>query len=80
MRFEELSKKHQDFLMYCMSDYIKSKIKKGDMDGIIFPNYEEFKDFFNEFDEGYEIVDGLPESEAANPFLVKFKVLLEVDK
>ena len=28
----------------------------------------------------YEIVDGLPESEAANPFSVKFKVVLEVDK
>jgi hypothetical protein len=50
------------------------------MDGIIFPSYEEYKDFFNEFDEEYEIVDGLPESEAANPFSVKFKVVLEVDK
>ena len=29
MRFEELSKKHQDFLMYCLSDYIKGKIRKG---------------------------------------------------
>ncbi len=25
MRFEELSKKHQDFLMYCLSDYIKAQ-------------------------------------------------------
>jgi hypothetical protein len=80
MRFEELSKEHQEFLMYCLSDYIKGKIKKRTMDGIIFPNYEEYKDFFNEFDEGYEIVDGLPESEAANPFSVKFKVVLEADK
>jgi hypothetical protein len=80
MRFEELSKNHQDFLMYCLSDYINSKIRKGSMDGIIFPSYEEYKDFFNEFDEEYEIVDGLPESEAANPFSVKFKVVLEVDK
>ena len=80
MRFEELSKMHQDFLMYCLSDYIKGKIRKGPMDGIIFPGYEEYKDFFNEFDEEYEIVDGLPESEAANPFSVKFKVVLEVDK
>lgn len=80
MRFEELSKKHQEFLMYCLSDYINSKIRKGSMDGIIFPSYEEYKDFFNEFDEEYEIVDGLPESEAANPFSVKFKVVLEVDK
>lgn len=80
MRFEELSKEHQEFLMYCLSDYIKGKIRKGSMDGIIFPNYEEYKDFFDEFDEEYEIVDGLPESEAANPFSVKFKVVLEVDK
>ena len=77
MRFEELSKKHQEFLMYCLSDYIKCKIRKGSMDGIIFPSYEEYKAFFN---EEYEIVDGLPESEAANPFSVKFKVVLEVDK
>lgn len=80
MRFEELSKKHQKFLMYCLSDYIKGKVKKESMDGIIFPNYEEYKDFFDEFDEEYEIVDGLPQSEAANPFSVKFKVVLEVDK
>ena len=50
------------------------------MDGIIFPSYDEYKVFFNEFDEEYEIVNGLPESEAANPFSVKFKVVLEVDK
>lgn len=43
-------------------------------------NYEEYKDFFDEFDEEYEIVDGLPQSEAANSFSVKFKVVLEVDK
>lgn len=80
MKFEELSNKHQEFLMYCLSDYIKSKIKKGTMDGIIFPNFEEYKAFFDEFDEEYEIVDGCPESEACNPFSVKFKVVLEVDK
>ncbi|SKC58110.1 hypothetical protein [Maledivibacter halophilus] len=80
MRFEELSKKHQEFLMYCLSDYIKGKIRKGSMDGIIFPSYDDYKNFFDEFDEEYEIVDGLPESEAANSFSVKFKVVLEVDK
>lgn len=26
MKFEELSKKHQEFLMYCLSDYIKGKL------------------------------------------------------
>lgn len=80
MRFEELSIKHQDFLMYCLSDYIKSKVKKGRMDGIIFPSYDEYKDFFNEFDEDYEIIDGLPESNSCNNFTVKFKVMLEVKK
>ena len=80
MRFEELSKEHQEFLMYCLSDYIKGKISKETIDKIIFPNYEEYKAFFDEFDGEYEIVDGLPESEAANPFSVKFKVVLEVDK
>lgn len=80
MRFEELSKKHQEFLMYCLSDYIKGKIRKGSMDGIIFPSYDDYKNFFDEFDEEYEIVDGLPESEACKRFEVKFKVVLEVDK
>ena len=80
MKFEELSKKHQEFLMYCLSDYIKGKIRRGSMDGIIFPTYEEYKTFFDEFDEEYEIVDGLPESNAANPFSVNFKVVLEVHK
>lgn len=80
MKFEELSKRHQDFLMYCLSDYIQGKIRKGTMDGIMLPSYEEYKDFFNDFDEEYEIVDGLPESEACNRFSVKFKVVLEVEK
>lgn len=26
MKFEELSKEHQEFLMYCLSDYIKGKL------------------------------------------------------
>ena len=80
MRFEELSKEHQEFLMYCLSDFIKWKIRNGAMDEVIFPSYKEYKAFFDEFDKEYEIVDGLPESEACNPFSVKFKVVLEVDK
>jgi len=66
--------------MYCLSDYIKGKIRKGTMDGLIFPSYEheEYKAFFDEFDGEYRIVDGLPESDACNPFSVKFKVVLEV--
>jgi len=50
------------------------------MDGLIFPSYEheEYKAFFDEFDGEYRIVDGLPESDACNPFSVKFKVVLEV--
>ena len=78
MRFEELEKRHQDFLMYCLGDYIKSKFKKEERDQVIEPTYEEYKAFFDEFDGEYEIVDGLPESEACNPFSVKFKVILEV--
>lgn len=80
MRFENLSKEHQDFLMYCLLSYIEGKIRKGAMGEIILPSYVEYKAFFDEFDGEYEIVDGLPESDACNPFSVKFKVVLEVDK
>lgn len=59
MRFEELSKKHQEFLMYCLSDYIKSKVKREERDQVIEPTYEEYKAFFDEFDGEYQIVDGL---------------------
>ena len=34
MRFEELSKKHQDFLMYSLSDFIKSKVKREERDQV----------------------------------------------
>ena len=78
MRFGELSKEHQKFLMYCLFGHIKSKVKKEEREQVIEPSYEEYKAFFDEFDGEYEIVDGLPESEAANPFSVKFKVVLEV--
>ena len=80
MKFEELSKEHQEFLMYCLFDHIKRKVREEERDQVIEPTYEEYKAFFDEFDGEYEIVDGLPESEAANPFSVKFKVVLEVDK
>ncbi|MGO1368549.1 hypothetical protein [Senegalia sp. (in: firmicutes)] len=80
MKFEELEKCHQEFLMYCLWNYIKGKVKRQQRDQVIEPTYEEYKDFFDEFDEEYEIVDGLPESNACNPFSVKFKVVLEVDK
>jgi hypothetical protein len=80
MRFEELSKKHQEFLMYCLSDYIKGKVKREGVDGFIEPTYDEYKTFFDEFDEEYEIVDGCPESKACKGFSVKFKVVLEVEK
>ena len=80
MRFEELRKEHQEFLMYCLSNYIKSKIKREGIVDIIEPTYEEYQDFFDEFDEKYEIVDGCPESKACNRFSVKFKVVLEVEK
>ena len=80
MKFEELSKKHQEFLMYCLSSYIKGKLKRDGVDGIIDLTYDEYKAFFNEFDEEYDIVDGWPESEASNGFSVKFKVVLEVNR
>lgn len=80
MKFEELTTQNQEFLMYCLFDHIKRKVKKEERNQIIEPTYEEYKAFFDEFDGEYEIVDGLPESEAANPFSVKFKVVLEVDK
>ena len=80
MKFEELTTQHQEFLMYCLFDHIKRKVKKEERDQVIEPTYEEYKAFFDEFDGEYEIVDGLPESDAANPFSVKFKVVLEVDK
>ncbi|NLC66588.1 MAG: hypothetical protein GX752_06585 [Clostridium sp.] len=79
MKFEELSKKHQEFLMYCLSDYIKRKLKREERDQVIEPTFEEYQDFFNKFDGEYEIIDGLPESQACNRFEVKFKVVLEVE-
>ncbi len=43
MKFEELSKEHQEFLMYCLEDHIKGKIRKGTMDEIILPSYVSVK-------------------------------------
>ena len=78
MKYEDLSKKHQEFLMYCLSSHIKSKFKREERYQVIEPTFEEYKDFFDDFDGEYRIVDGLPESDASNPFSVKFKVVLEV--
>lgn len=48
MKFEELSKKHQEFLMYCLFEHIKRKVKEGERDQAIEPTYEEYKAFFDE--------------------------------
>ena len=66
--------------MYCLSDHIKSKLKRNERELVIEPTYEEYKEFFDEFDKEYEIVDDIPESKECNPFSVEFKVVLEVDK
>ena len=58
MRFEELSKEHQEFLMYCLSVYIKSKVKREEKGQVIEPTYEEYKAFFDEFDEEYVASSG----------------------
>lgn len=55
MRFEELSKEHQEFLMYCLFEHIKRKVKEEERDQVIEPTYEEYKAFFDEFDEEYEL-------------------------
>lgn len=82
MKFEELSEKHQDFLMHSLSNFIKSKIKRGNteafIEAFIAPTYEEYRAFFDEFDEEYEIFNDCPESEACKGFSVKFKAILEV--
>jgi len=51
MKFEELTTQHQEFLMHCIFDHIKRKLK-GDQ--VIEPTYEEYKAFFDEFDEAFK--------------------------
>ncbi len=79
MKFEELSKEYQEFLMYCLFDHIKHKVKREERDQFIEPTYEEYEAFFDEFDGEYKREDGLPESDACKSFEVKLKVVLEVD-
>ena len=50
MKFEELTTQHQEFLMYCLFDHIKRKVKEEERDQVIEPTYEEYKAFFDEFD------------------------------
>ncbi len=37
MRVEELTTQHQEFLMYCLFDHIKRKVKKEERDQLIEP-------------------------------------------
>lgn len=48
MRFEELSKEHQEFLMYCLFYYIKRKLKEQERDQVIEATYEEYKSFMED--------------------------------
>ena len=62
MRFEELEEKYQKDLIAGLLNYIEGKAEEEGLDDFIEPTYEEYKDFFNEFHEGYKIVDNYPES------------------
>jgi len=84
MKFEELSKEHQEDLIYHLLAYIEKKANDEGIVDFIEPTYEEYKDFFNEFDEDYEIIGGYPESTVKlhhNKHLISFddrgKVVLE---
>lgn len=84
MKFEELDEKHQDFLIHNLLAYLENRANDEGVDNFMEPTHEEYRDFFNEFDEDYEIVDGYPESTVEfrhNKHLISFddsgKVILE---
>ena len=82
MRFEELEKKHKDLLISSLLWHIEERAEYEDVVDFIEPTYEEYKDLFNELDEGYRIVDGYPESMARNMLSIIFcesKVELKVE-
>ena len=50
MRFEELSKEHREFLMYCLSDYIKAKLKKIKSYGLVNSSEKQgLKEYYKRF-------------------------------
>jgi hypothetical protein len=85
MKFQELNKECQSFLTSQFLIAIEDATNSEDIKDFVEPTYDEYKQFFNEYDENYEIIDEYPESviesEFHNTYRIKFqgkKVILEV--
>jgi hypothetical protein len=85
MRFEELSKRNQNFLIEQLYESIESRAKDEDINRPIVLPYEELTRFFNAYDVGYKLVNGYPQSiineGSRNKYLIHFEgreVLLKV--
>lgn len=62
MKFIELDRKSQEFLIGQLDLWIDHKAEENNINDYISPTREEYEDFFNAFDKDYKMVEGFPES------------------
>lgn len=87
MKFKDLSKEQQNFLIDNIDNWIEeaAQVEGICYENIEFPTLHEYTDFFDNYDEEYIIKDGYPKSihdEYHNEFRIEFdssgKVILNV--
>ena len=76
MTFSELDKESQDFLIDQFNMQIDRKADEEDIDeySYEYPTFEEYAEFFNNFDEDYEMVDGYPDSTIEDKYHAKYSI------
>lgn len=74
MKYCELDKQSQDFLTDQLNDLINSKAEEENIEDFEYPTDEEYKEFFDEYDEDYEMNDGYPETTVDTKFHKKYSI------
>lgn len=74
MKFSELTKEQQSFLIGSLDNEIERKAEDEGISTYSDPSDNEYADFFDNFDENYEIIDDYPQSTVQDEFHAKYSI------
>lgn len=74
MRFSELDKESQTFLIDQFNILIESRADEENINEYEYPTSEEYETFFDDFDVDYQMVDGYPQTTIEDKFHPKYNI------
>ena len=80
MKFKDLDKNSQNFLIEQLGLQIEEQAQEDDVNDYEEPSFDEYAEFFDEFDEDYEMVDGFPHTTVSGRYHAKYSIHFEDKK